>query len=283
MSRKLPEGAGYRFASSLGDWMGRRRSLEMVRAVRANQWVASSCQADSDSLDRAARETYQHTARCLYDLYHNLQDIEKLYTRVDFSPRFIQFLEDRQKPSQGLVLGGIHLSNYDLAIHAVGRRGLKAFALGVANPGSGYQWQNKLRAESGIQIIPSSANALRHAIHQLEANGTVITGLDRPLPDSKYQPSFFGRPAALPVMHIMLALKANVPIKVPYALMNHEGRYHMDISEPIEMEPYPDRHEEILRNAERVLSVAEGYIRRAPQQWAMFYPVWPEALPQIPV
>lgn len=282
LSRRLPEGAGYRLANSLGGWMAHLPDLEMVRAVRANQWVVSDYQADSAALDEAVRATYTHTVRCLYDLYHNLNDIDKLYERVDFSPAFNQFLEERQSPERGLVVVGIHLSNFDLAIHAVGRRGLQAVALGVSNPGSGYQWQNKLRAESGFRIIPSSANTLRHSIHHLANNGTIVTGIDRPLPDSKYQPCFFGRPASLPVMHILLALKVQVPVKVTYAQMKSDGRYHIDITEAIEMESYPDRHQEIILNAERVLSVAEAAIRQAPQQWAMFYPVWPEMLDKMP-
>ena len=283
LGRCLPERAGYKLADTAGSWMAGRRRLEMVRAVRANQWVLSGCQADSDTLDRAVHETYTHTAHCLYDLYHNLRDINQLYARIDFSPRFSAFLEDRQQPKHGLVVAGIHLSNFDLAIHAVGRRGLQAVALGVSNPSGGYQWQNKLRAESGFQIIPSSANTLRHAIHHLEINGTIITGLDRPLPDSKYQPCFFGHPASLPVMHILLAIKANVPVMLTFARYTQEGRYHIDISEPILMKAYPDRHQEILLNAERVLRVAEDAIRQAPRQWAMFYPVWPEALTKMPV
>jgi hypothetical protein len=37
-----------------------------------------------------------------------------------------------------------------------------------------------------------------------------------------------------------------------------------------------------VNNAEKVLMVAEGFIRRAPQQWAIFQPVWPDLLPQVP-
>ena len=282
LSRRLPEGAAYRLANTIGVWMARLRDLEMVRAVRANQWVLSDYQADSAALDQAVRATYSFTARGLYDLYHNLEDIDKLYERVDFSPRFTQFLEERQAPERGLVVAGIHLSNFDLAVHAAGRRGLQAVALGVSNPGGGYQWQNKLRGESGFLVIPSSANTLRHSIHHLSSKGTIVTGIDRPLPNSKYRPCFFGRPTSLPVMHILLALKAHVPIEVTYAQMKTDGRYHIDITEPIEMESYPDRHQEIILNAERVLSVAEAAIRQAPQQWVMFYPVWPEMLEKMP-
>jgi len=83
-------------------------------------------------------------------------------------------------------------------------------------------------------------------------------------------------------MHILLALKTGVPVALTSASQNQEGRYQIDISEPIDMTPHPDRHQEILLNAERVLSVAEEAILQAPHQWAMFYPVWPEAMAEMP-
>jgi KDO2-lipid IV(A) lauroyltransferase len=100
--------------------------------------------------------------------------------------------------------------------------------------------------------------------------------------DSKYCPRFFGRPASMPVLHILLALKTNAPVVVTAAIMRPDGIYQFFASDFIAMQPHSDRHTEILLNAERVLSVAEGFIRQAPQQWAMFYPVWPEALEEMP-
>ena len=39
---------------------------------------------------------------------------------------------------------------------------------------------------------------------------------------------------------------------------------------------------EMLRNAEKVLSIGEEFIQRAPSQWSISLPVWPEALNQTP-
>jgi KDO2-lipid IV(A) lauroyltransferase len=39
---------------------------------------------------------------------------------------------------------------------------------------------------------------------------------------------------------------------------------------------------EIVQNAENVLKVAEGFIRQAPGQWEMTFPVWPEAMNEVP-
>ncbi len=109
-----------------------------------------------------------------------------------------------------------------------------------------------------------------------------MSGLDRPVSESKYCPRFFGRPAALPVLHVPLALKANVPVVVVGAIRQPNGVYQVQTSEPIFMRRHPDRYTEIMQNAETILDVASGYIRKAPQQWAMFYPVWPDALIETP-
>jgi phosphatidylinositol dimannoside acyltransferase len=113
----------------------------------------------------------------------------------------------------------------------------------------------------------------------------VLTGIDRPLPngDSKYRAHFFGRLASLPVFHIRLALKHKLPIVVLGACRQPDGRYCVWASEPIAMQPDADLVQETVSNAERILAVISGYIRRAPDQWAMYYPVWPEALDQMPV
>lgn len=109
-----------------------------------------------------------------------------------------------------------------------------------------------------------------------------MTGIDRPDVSYLYRPKFFGRPAAVPVHHIFLALKAHVPVILAATIKQSDEKYHLFFSEPIEMQPHPDRHQEIVLNAENVLRVAEDFIRHYPTQWAMTFPVWPEAMDQVP-
>jgi lauroyl/myristoyl acyltransferase len=48
------------------------------------------------------------------------------------------------------------------------------------------------------------------------------------------------------------------------------------------MQSHPDRHQEIIINAERVLHIAEDFIRRDPSQWSMTFPVWPDIMDMVP-
>jgi lauroyl/myristoyl acyltransferase len=120
------------------------------------------------------------------------------------------------------------------------------------------------------------------AIRRLKGGEVVLTGLDRPIPSPKHRPCFFGRPSSLPIHHIHLALAAGVPMVVMGALQQPDRRYKILFSEEISMQPHPNRDAELMMNAERILEVAAGYIRQAPDQWCVLQPAWPEAILEMP-
>jgi lauroyl/myristoyl acyltransferase len=129
-----------------------------------------------------------------------------------------------------------------------------------------------------MNLIPASVAAFRQALKHLQRGGMVLTGIDRPVEQPDPHPRFFGRPSALPLHHIFLALKARVPIMITATYLQPDGRYHVFASEPIEMEVCPNEEKTMLHNAEKVLSVAETFIRRSPRQWSVPLPVWPQVV-----
>jgi KDO2-lipid IV(A) lauroyltransferase len=281
LGRVTPPAVGYRVCDYMADQVTARYGWDMVQAVRANQWVIGD-QPSSDELDRIVQDTFRHTAHCLYDHYHNLYNRSAMQRLVEYEPNVDMLLSAIKNGEKNAILVGPHMSNFDFVARAIAMSGVQLMALSFSEPGSGYRWQNELRRESGIDIAPASMAALLQAVRRLREGGTVITGLDRPLPGSKYEPRFFGRPAALPAMHVLLSLKTNVPVYVLSAVMRPDGIYVIKGSGPIHMVSRPDRHDEIVHNAERVLAEGEAFIRMAPHQWSMFYPVWPEVLENVP-
>jgi phosphatidylinositol dimannoside acyltransferase len=282
VGRRLPPSVGYPLASFFADRVASRRRSALVKAVRANQWVLSGGSFSAEQLDQVVRQTFRNTAHCQFDLYHNLHDPDAALKLMKQNPLLDEAIQRSMREKMGLVIVGLHMSNFDFVFQSAALRGWRGLAITYPQPGGGYQWQNDLRRESGLEIIPGTMDVLRKAIRRLREGEMVVTGIDRPQLDSKYCPRFFGRPATMPVLHIMLALKTNAPVVVTAAIMRPDGIYQFLASDFIVMQPHSDRHTEILLNAERVLSVAEGFIRQAPQQWAMFYPVWPEALEEMP-
>jgi lauroyl/myristoyl acyltransferase len=129
----------------------------------------------------------------------------------------------------------------------------------------------------GMNIVPASVGALRGAIKHLRNGGMLVTGLDRPIPHPNRQPKFFGQPASLPIHYVSLASQAHVPIVVMAVIQQADGKYHVFRSDFIE---YDSERDEV-QNAENVLKRAEDFIRRAPQQWNVPLPVWPQFLKEV--
>jgi KDO2-lipid IV(A) lauroyltransferase len=257
------------------------RRTGIVRAVEANQWVVGSEALSRDELAHRTRAVFRQDARCLYDLYHSLEQPDAIRQMFRFTPGFERVREQICAGRQGTLLVCPHLGNFDLAGHAMAYRDVRPLVLSYPQPSEGYRVQNRLRSTAGLKMTPMSMQALRQATETLSQGGAVLTGVDRPIAGEKYRPVFFGRPAALPVWHVRLALKVRLPITVIACQILPDGGYQITASDPIPIQPHPDLVTETIRNAEAVLRVIEEWIRQAPEQWAMFYPVWPETITEL--
>ncbi|RJQ43992.1 MAG: hypothetical protein C4545_02255 [Anaerolineaceae bacterium] len=282
VARNLPEKTGFNLAHSIAKIISQRENSQMVRCVRANQWVVSGKKLTGDELDQRVRDVFNHTAYCLFDLYHNIDKPKTLLEKITFSPKLVDTLANREKCDEGTIYLTPHLSNFDLAGRAITYSGHHILVLSYPNPNKGYQMQNKMRKEYDIEIMPMSVESLRLGKQRLQEGKAIITGLDRPLNESKYHPKFFGYPSMLPVTYIKLALQTKSPVIVVACIGNEDGKYSADASDPIYMDQYDDPVQEMERNAEKVLKQAEIYIRAHTNQWSMFYPVWPWALNEMP-
>lgn len=282
LGKLIPRETGFRMADSVSKFLSMRTKSKIVQAVRANQWIVTDMKLSKEELDKQTRETFRITARCLFDFYHNLNNHQAILDRVTLSPKLIDFLDKRKNGPEGTLLLAPHLSNFDFAGRAMALHGYDVQALSYPQPKGGYQWQNQLRKEIGIDITPMSTESMRRAKARLKDGGIVLTGLERPLEKTNYYPNFFGHPAPVPTSYVRMALQTNSAIIVIACVGTPTENYTLECSDLIYLKPYQDVTEEIEKNAEIVLKEAEKHIRRHPTQWAMFYPVWPFALEEMP-
>jgi lauroyl/myristoyl acyltransferase len=63
--------------------------------------------------------------------------------------------------------------------------------------------------------------------------------------------------------------------------MNDDGIYDYELTDPIKLDQHHSRLETIKKNAEKILIEIEPHIKRFPEQWLMFYPVWPHSKEEI--
>jgi phosphatidylinositol dimannoside acyltransferase len=282
IARATPPGPGYAIARWAARWISSHRDSGQARAVRSNQWVISGEQSSSRTLEGAVRTVFQNSARSIYELYHYDQNpgaIERMYS---IEPSFQLILGRAEFARRGLVVAGLHMVGFDLAIRWLCMEKIKPLVLTLPNPQDGRRVEFETRQKMGMKLVPGSVNGLRQTIRFLQQGGMVVTGIDRPVPETGIRPRFFDRQAALPSHHIFLALKAQVPVVVVISRLEQDEKYHIHATAPIEMETCPDRLDELLINTEKVLAVAEEFIRQAPQQWLISLPVWPEIINDVP-
>jgi len=281
IGRTLPPSTGYRIADLIAGWLATRRRSALIRAIRTNQWVIRGAGPDREALDRAVRDTLQQSAHSLYDLHHYIHDPEAVHNLVDLNPVARGLVERPEFSDRGLMLVGLHLSNFDLVLQSMCLQGLKALVLTIPDPRGGRRMEYEMRKETGMNLVPASLSAMKQAARHLEEGGVVLTGMDRPVAEPKTRPRFFGHAAFLPTHHIHLALKAGVPVMIIAARLGADGRYHVTTSDPIEMETDSDHENAIVRNAEQVLNEAEKFILQAPEQWGMSLAVWPDLIEDV--
>ena len=282
LGQTLTPRLGYPVANFLSDLISHRANWKQPKALRANQWVVSDGKATPQELSRRVHETYRISGQGYYDFYHIMNNPTEILKRVEFSPAFEEITRRSISHKEGMILALCHTGNQDLGGRAAVLRGMPLLVITAPEEFGSYSLANRLRQHFKMEAHPASMETVKKAIEHLRKGGTVATGVDRPFPDSHYRPKFFGRPAALPVGPVRMAMRLNLPV---YAIGCHhypDHHYMMWASNPIEMKYTGDADQDVLVNSERVLQEFEFRIRENPTQWAMFYPVWPEVMDEVP-
>jgi lauroyl/myristoyl acyltransferase len=282
LAQRVPPRLGYPISSYVAKQIARQRNSSLVRAVRANQWVVNGETLEGEALNEIVCETLRHSARCIFDLYHYIHHLDAINQLIVLDPLSQQLVRRPEFDNHGLIVVGLHLSNFDLVLQWLFKQGIKPLILTIPDPQGGRRMEYEIRKKAGMNLIPTSVGALRQVLKHLEKGGLVLTGIDRPILHSRARPRFFGRSAALPMHHIFLATKAHVPLVIMVTNLQRDGKHYIFASDFIEMDPHPNPEVASVRNAEKVLSVAEGFIRRVPQQWSVPLPVWPEIMDLVP-
>jgi len=283
ITRYIPPGIGQALTRAIAKYLVSRPDLPLIHATLINQWVAQGQKLSREQLDRVVLETIQNYTLSMYTLFHYWENLKPLEKMIRYDQPTENLIQRSQERVHGAMVVFIHSCNFDVSLRAASSRGLKGLVLSLPEANEAIEWQHAMRERSGIEVKPASIAVLREATDRLKAGETVVTGLDRPMPESKYKPIFFGRPTALPVHYIYLALKANVPVALVTAIRQPDGVYQVVSSDLVDMKAHQDRHKEVLVNAEMILEIAEDFIQRAPTQWSVLHPLWPEEADKLPV
>jgi lauroyl/myristoyl acyltransferase len=91
--------------------------------------------------------------------------------------------------------------------------------------------------------------------------------------------TFFNRKVVLPVGHARLALRTGANILIGGVQAEGGGYYRGICADFIEPKSTGNERSDVLSLAQHIISVMEDMIRSNPEEWLMFYPVWPDVIP----
>jgi len=279
LGRWLPPWAGYRVAHLAVTIVSRRRNSSLYRILYENQAAIHDAQMPAEELHAAVRRVLEHVGRTAYDLMYYLAGGEaRLRDAMTFDDQVWANVQRAMATGRGVMICGCHMSNFNLGFLCLSQRAETPQIQVLVPPTmtGGFRIMHELRSSPKFHETPISVASLREAMQRLAGGGMVATGVDWPLAAAADERiTFFGRPARLPTGYIRLAINAGA-VLLPVAFRWDAGRgYHMLTVPHLELELTGDRTRDIEHNARRVLAVLERWIAERPEQWLMYYRVWP--------
>lgn len=277
----MPPAIGLRLAEAIARWVAANPNLPMVQGIRLNQWVASCFTLKHEELAQATRAVISNIARSFYEQFYFMHHPERLGSQIVKNDVFEEIFAWQRSRRGGLLVCGLHMCSFDLVYQAITVLGLKTIGLTLPDETEAIAWQHQLRRKTGVELLPATLVNLRQVIRRLENGELVVTGIDRPQENLKMLPRFFGHPAHLPVHYVQLAQAAKVPLLVMAPFRQEDGRFQLSSSDYLTIPHHSNRKSDMIEHAEKVLAIAEGFVRRDPAQWTIFHPIWPELLNMV--
>jgi lauroyl/myristoyl acyltransferase len=277
-SQLVPQRLGHRLAWwAAGLVCGLKPAVHRIVQANLGQVLGRDAE-DGRVLDRTVRQVFYTAIRGYYDLFRAWRlPQEKLIASVEIPEATKAVVRALWNREGGSVLVMPHLGNFDLGGQALVTYLPETQVLTLPDPPPGFLLTNELRRRAGIAVTPLNSAALRQAIKLLRRGGVVSVAGDRPVSELDEPVPFFGRPARVPSGHVRLALKTGAIVAVGCCVFSAAAKkYTIHIEPPLEMIHTGNHDEEVRLNMRRVLDSLERVIRRWPEQWQMFVPVWPE-------
>ncbi len=269
----IPEPAALAVASLTGDVLFRIRGDQRRMVSNNLRRVIGADASDTEVLDRWARRSFRAYAR------YWVEGARLATTSpVEVEERtFVQGFEHLQAgmaAGKGVIMalphigsweyGGAFLATQDMPMTSVAER---------LEPPELFDYFVRQRAAMGLTIVPLDA-PVGAISDTLRRGGLVGLLSDRDLVGNGIEVEFFGEPTTMPAGPATLALRTGA-VLVTGAVYSGPGADHRAIVEPpLDTTRSGSFRKDVTRLTQEMATRLEGLIRRAPEQWHVFQPLW---------
>ncbi len=275
LAQRLPQWVLYPVAVALGEaaylaWGTKRRIAKQNFARVLDR------SADDREVARVARRAFRNFAKYVLEImrFPRLEpgDLERLVVVEGW-----EHLRSATAHGRGLIFASIHFGNFEVG----GARIADEIPLNVIADDLANQRLMDLlvgnRAHKNINIH-SPTGAARKVLQALRRNEMVGLMMDlgpRALAFDTVRADFFGAPASFPAVAANLARVSGAPIVVAAVVRQRDNTFRGVALPPIFVDRTRQASGETVRVTEAIARGLEELIRRWPDQWYIFRPMWP--------
>ena len=139
-----------------------------------------------------------------------------------------------------------------------------------------FEWFAELRRKFGMTVIPLGPSAGTEVLRALRNNEVVCLLSDRDLTGGGIPVKFFGETTTLPAGPATLALRTGAALLPTAAFFTDRNLgHHGIIGAPMECERQGRLRPDVSRITQNLAHELETLIRKAPSQWHLLQPNWP--------
>jgi KDO2-lipid IV(A) lauroyltransferase len=130
------------------------------------------------------------------------------------------------------------------------------------------------RAAMGLTIVPLDATSGGVVMRTLRDGGLVGLLCDRDLLDNGIDVEFFGEKTTMPAGPATLAMRTGATLLTAAVYSGPGQDHHAVVGAPIDLTRSGALRTDVSRVTQEIADRFEGLIRRAPEQWHVFQPLW---------
>jgi len=279
IAQRLPVRPLYAFAVALGEvgyvlWTAKRRIAKRNFAI-----VLGRPTTDRE-VARVARRSFRNFAKYIVEIMRfpllGVADFERLVT-VEGR----EHLRGALALGKGVIFVSIHFGNFELG----GARIADDIPLNVIADELGNRRLMDLlvgnRAHKNITLLSpdGAAKKVLGALRRNEMVGLLMDLGPRAQAFDVVEAEFFGTTTAFPAVAANLARVSGAPIVVAAVVRKHDNTFTGIALPPIFVERTKQAAEDVQHATQAIAHGLEGFVRRWPDQWYIFRPMWPQPVP----
>jgi KDO2-lipid IV(A) lauroyltransferase len=143
-----------------------------------------------------------------------------------------------------------------------------------------FEFLQRERQSKGIHAVPAES-AAREMLRGLGRGEMVAIAGDRQTAGRGVPVTLFGKRTHFPGSPASLARRSQAVVLLGVGVRLSNDRFAGFIEAPLRFQRTDNREDDLIANTQRLADAMQGYIRRYPDQWLVFTPVWPTEIDRV--